>query len=219
MKKLVIFGNSQMAELVHFYFRKDSDYKIGSFCVDAEYLKESTFLGLPVIAAEEIQKSCPPADYDCFVALSYAKLNQVRKLKYQEIKNKGYTLARYICSKAHYWNENEIGDNTLILEDVIIQPFVKIGSNVFIWSGNHIGHHTTVGSHTFITSHVVIGGGATIGEECFIGINATIRDHISIGDRCIIGAGASIMKNTEPDGLYVSPSTKRSATPSFDVSL
>lgn len=219
MPKLIIFGNSQMAELVHFFFSRDSEYEVEAFCVDGQYLKEDRFLNLPVVAAEEVQGAFPPADYDCFVGLSYANLNKTRRAKYDDMKSRGYKLATYICSKAHWWKENEIGDNTLILEDVIIQPFVKIGSNVYIWSGNHIGHHTVIGSHSFITSHVVIGGGAEIGEECFVGINATIRDHIKIGDRCIIGAGASIMHDAPEDGLYVSSSTKRSATPSFEIKL
>ncbi|MFA6208463.1 MAG: acetyltransferase [Candidatus Obscuribacterales bacterium] len=219
MSKLVIFGNREMAELVHFYFSKDTEYKVSAFSVDGAFIKESTFLGLPVVPFEELAKHYPPEENKAFVALSYAKLNVLRRKKYFEMKAAGYELASYICSKASWWHENSIGDNTLILENVIIQPFVSIGNNVFIWSGNHIGHHTQIKDHTFITSQVVIGGGAVIGEECFVGINATIRDHITIGDRCIIGASAIVMKDTEPDGLYVASSTKRSATPASKIDL
>lgn len=219
MRKLLIFGNREMAELVHFFFTHDSEYAVAAFTVDGAYIQESQFKGLPVVAFEEIQEKFPQQDHDVFVALSYAQMNAVRKEKYLAAKAAGYNLATYICSKASWWGENHIGENSLILENVIIQPFVSIGNNVYIWSGNHIGHHTAIKDHTFITSQVVIGGGAVIGEQCFVGINATIRDHISIGDRCIIGASAIIMKDTEPDGLYVTASTKRSATPSSAIKL
>ena len=56
-----------------------------------------------------------------------------------------------------------------------MQPFVRIGSNVTLWSGNHIGHDSTVGDHCFISSHVVVSGHVEIGRNCFIGVNATLR--------------------------------------------
>jgi UDP-3-O-[3-hydroxymyristoyl] glucosamine N-acyltransferase len=100
------------------------------------------------------------------------------------------------------------------LEDNTIQPFVTIGNNVTLWSGNHIGHHSTIRDHCFITSHVVVSGGVEIGEACFLGVNATLRDHIKIGDRCLIGAGALILNDTDPEGLYVGAATERSKVPS-----
>lgn len=171
------------------------------------------------MAFEELDTIFPAEDYHAFVALSYAKINGVRKEKYLATKARGYHLASYICSKAHYWNDNLVGDNVFILEDVIIQPFVEIGNNVYIWSGNHIGHHTKIRDHAFITSHVVIGGGAVIGEQCFLGINATIRDHVTVGDRCIVGAAASIMGDTEPDGVYLGVTSTRSKIPSSKIQL
>ena len=94
------------------------------------------------------------------------------------------------------------------------QPFVRIGNNVTLWSGNHIGHHSVIGDHTFIAAHVVVSGGVSIGEQCFLGVNATLRDHITIGDRCVIGAGALLLRDAEPDGLYVGSATERASRPS-----
>ncbi len=68
--------------------------------------------------------------------------------------------------------------------------------------------------HTFIASQVVISGGVEIGEQCFIGVNATLRDHIKIGDKCVIGAGALLLKDAEPEGVYIGTATERSKVPS-----
>lgn len=149
-----------------------------------------------------------------FVALSYSALNAIRKQKYLDAKNAGYSIASYISSRASLLNEGRVGENCFILEDNTIQPFVRIENNVTLWSGNHIGHHSVIKSHTFIASHVVVSGGVTIGEQCFIGVNATLRDHVTIGDRCVIGAGALILSDAEPDGLYVGTATERSKVPS-----
>jgi sugar O-acyltransferase (sialic acid O-acetyltransferase NeuD family) len=125
-------------------------------------------------------------------------MNELRKSKYDEAKRLGYTLASYVSSYSTVLNDGQIGDNCFILEDNTIQPSVKIGSNVTLWSGNHIGHHSIIKNHVFISSHVVISGGVTVEECCFIGVNATLRDHIVIGKNTLIGAGAIIMKSTDP---------------------
>ena len=91
----------------------------------------------------------------------------------------------------------------MILEDNTIQPFVEIGDNVIMWSGNHLGHDVKIGDHTFISSHVVISGFTIIGESCFLGVNSTFKDDITVGDRTLVGAGAIIMKSTTEDSVWL----------------
>lgn len=214
MKPLVIFGSSDIAQLAHHYFNTDSDYDIVAFTVDAEFVKDSEYCGLPVVAFENLISSYPPNSCDLFIALSYSKLNSIRKAKFVAAKEKGYKLGSYISSKASILNGGNIGENCFIFEDNTIQPFVTIGNNVTLWSGNHIGHHSVINDHTFIASHVVVSGGVKIGEQCFIGVNATLRDHITIGDRCVIGAGALMLADAEPEGVYIGTATERSRVPS-----
>lgn len=211
---LVIFGAGEIAQLAHHYFSTDSDYEVTAFTVDAAYATESKFCGLPVVPFEELAARYPPDRYDLFVALSYSKLNQVRKEKYLAGKGLGYRIASYVSSRATMLNDGRVGENCFILEDNTVQPFVQIGNNVTLWSGNHVGHHSTVHDHSFIASHVVISGGVEIGEQCFIGVNATLRDHIKIGDRCVIGAGTLLLADAEPEGVYIGPATERSKIPS-----
>jgi len=213
-KKLVIFGSGDIAQLAHYYFHTDSEYEVVAFTIDASYIKDEVFCDLPVIPFEDVAAQYPPRDYEIFVALSYSKLNAIRKEKYLTAKALGYQFASFISSKATVLNAGQIGENCFILEDNTIQPFVTIGNNVTLWSGNHIGHHSTIEDHTFIASHVVISGGVYIGEQCFIGVNATLRDHIRVGDRCVIGAGALLLKDAEPEGVYNGLAAERSKVPS-----
>lgn len=214
MKELIIFGTADIAQLAYYYFSNDSDYKVAAFTVDAEYIKVNEFCGRPVVPFEEVVSHYPPERYELFVALSYSKLNQTRKEKYLAAKSLGYRLASYISSHATVLNNFNIGENCFILEDNTIQPFVAIGSNVTLWSGNHIGHHSTIHDHCFLASHIVVSGGVEIGEACFIGVNATLRDHIKIGEKCVIGAGTLILADAEPEGVYIGQSTERSRIPS-----
>jgi sugar O-acyltransferase (sialic acid O-acetyltransferase NeuD family) len=211
---LVIFGSGDIAQLAHFYFSSDSDYEVVAFTVDANYLTDTTFCDLPVIAFEEIAEHYTPEQCEFFIALSYSRLNAVRKEKYLAVKALGYQITSYISSRATILNDGRIGENCFILEDNTIQPFVTIGHNVTLWSGNHIGHHSTINDHCFIASQVVVSGGVEIGAQCFVGVNATLRDHIKIGDRCVIGASTLLLADAEPEGVYIGKATERSKLPS-----
>lgn len=211
---LVIFGYGDTAQLAHFYFSTDSKYEVVAFTVDSAYLTAPTFCGLPVIAFEELSTHYAPDQHELFIALGYSKINAVRKEKYLAAKAIGYRLASFISSHATVLTDRGIGENCFILEDNTIQPFVTIGNNVTLWSGNHIGHHSTIKDHCFIASHVVVSGGVEIGEQCFIGVNATLRDHIRVGDRCVIGAGALLLADVEAEGIYIGAATERSKVPS-----
>ena len=213
-KHLVIFGTGEIAQLAHYYFSADSDYDVVAFTVDSQYLKDQIFCGLPVIAFENIFEKYPPSTHLLFIALSYSKLNSIRKEKYLIAKEFGYELVSYLSSRATILNEGIIGENCFILEDNTIQPYANIGNNVTLWSGNHIGHHSVIRDHSFLASHVVVSGGVDIGEQCFIGVNATLRDHIKIGDRCVVGAGAILLDDVEPEGVYIGQVTERSRVPS-----
>ena len=214
MKPLVIFGAGDIGELAHHYFTTDTPRRVEAFTVDGAFIKESQFCGRPVVPFEELGQAYPPATHDVFVAVSYSQLNTLRKEKYLAAKAAGYGIASYISSRATILNQGRIGENCFILEDNTVQPFVTIGSNVTLWSGNHIGHHSTIHDHCFLASHIVVSGGVEIGESCFVGVNATLRDHIRIGARCVIGAGALLLEDAAPEGVYMSAATERSRVPS-----
>jgi sugar O-acyltransferase (sialic acid O-acetyltransferase NeuD family) len=203
MARLVIFGTGDIGKLAYYYFTHDSPHEVVAFTVDQAYRHGDNFLDLPVVDFEEVVDRYPPAEYQMFIAISYARMNRVRASKYAQAKALGYKLASYISSRCTFLTEYEVGDNCFILEDNTIQPFVRIGNNVTLWSGNHIGHESTIGDHVFIASHVVVSGHCNIGSYCFIGVNATLRNSITVAPETLIGAGAIIMKNTVEKGVYI----------------
>jgi sugar O-acyltransferase (sialic acid O-acetyltransferase NeuD family) len=201
MKPLIIFGTGDFAELVNYYFSNYSAYEPIAFVVDKEHINSEEFCGLPILPFEYILDIFPQKDYSVFVAIGYSESNKIRKEKYLQIKEMGYELATYVDHRSSVMTD-KIGDNCFIFEDNTIQPFVTIGNNVILWSGNHIGHHSTIDDHTFISSHVVVSGRCRIGESCFLGVNSTIRDGITIGDSCIIGASTLILSDTKSGEVY-----------------
>ena len=201
-KEIIIFGDSAFAQIAYEYFQYDSEFEVVAFTVSKEYITEAELFGLPIIPFEDIEQTYPPSDFHMHIALVYNKLNRIRIQFYNEAKAKGYQLANYISSRAFVWRNVEMGDNCFVFEDNTIQPFVKLGSNNVLWSGNHIGHHSVIGSHNFISSHVVVSGFCTIGNANFMGVNSTMGNNLSIGDDCLIGSFVHIVKNV-PSGSLI----------------
>ena len=203
MAKLVIFGAGDIARLAHYYFTRDSGHEVVAFTVDRQYRGHDFFLDLPLVDFDEVIHRYPAEAHNMFIALSYAKMNRIRAAKYYAAKELGYQLVSYVSSRCSFLTDNPVGENCFILEDNTIQPFVRIGNNVTLWSGNHIGHDSVIEDHCFLASHIVVSGYVHIHKSCFIGVNATLRNSITIAPETLIGAGAIIMNDTVEKGVYL----------------
>jgi len=214
VKDIVIFGTGPIAELADLYFREDAGRHVVGFTVDAAFADSATFAGKPLVPFESLDQHFPPERFDVFVALSYTRLNKLRREKVDAAAARGYRIAHYVSSRATRFSTFSPAENQFILEDNTIQPFTRIGRNVTLWSGNHIGHHSEIAEDVFIASHVVVSGGVRIGPRCFVGVNVTIRDHVTIGADCVVGAGSLVLSDI-PDGSVLSPGgTEISKVPS-----
>jgi sugar O-acyltransferase (sialic acid O-acetyltransferase NeuD family) len=216
----VLIGAGEFAQIACEYFEHDSDYHVVAFSVEREYLTQSTLAGRPVVAYEDLETLYSPADYEAFVAIPASQLNRLRARFYLGAKYKGYRIATYVSSRAFVWRNAEIGENSFIFENNVIQPFVRIGNNCVLWSGNHVGHRAVVQDNVFVASHAVISGYCEIGDSSFIGVNSTFNDHVKIANDNVIGAGSLVTRDTEPGRVYVgSPAHAVPGRSSFDVRL
>lgn len=202
--KLIIIGDSAFAEIAYEYFTHDSDYEVVAFTVEREYLKKESLFGLPVVPFETLADTHSPSGHSVYGAMVYTKLNRLRTRLSQEAKAKGYRLASYVSSRAFIWHNVEIGEHCFIFEDNTVQPFVKVGNNVVMWSGNHIGHHSVIKDNCFISSHVVISGFVTVGENCFLGVNSTIVNNVTIGRDCWVGPNVTIARDIS-EAIFFKP--------------
>jgi sugar O-acyltransferase (sialic acid O-acetyltransferase NeuD family) len=201
-KKLVIVGDTAFAEVAHEYVACDSAYEVKAFSVEQSYLKRHELSGLPVVPFEDLEKKFPPAEHDVFVAVVYSQMNRLRTRLAHTAKTKGYRLASYCSPQAFVWRNAKVGEHCFIFENNVVQPFVQIGNNVVLWSGNHIGHHSIIHDNCFISSHVVLSGYVEVGKNCFLGVNSAVANNIKIAADCWIGPGVTITKDTEEGQIY-----------------
>ena len=207
MKKVVIFGNGQVADIIFSYFQTTEEYKVVGFCVDDEFQLKKKHSGLPLIPISKLKIMFPASYYYVFIAISYSQMNLKRKNKYSQIKKMGYRFASFVNLGSELPKNVKIGENVAILDAKCIQPFSKISNNVFIWNGTIIGHHVIIKSHSWITSGANIGGNSTIGERSFLGLNSTVGNMVKIGNNCFLGANSLITKNLNNNKVCITQDT------------
>jgi len=201
-RKLLLLGDSAFAEVAYEYFTRDSAYDVVGFAVERPYLKREELFGLPVIALDEAVARFPPAEHDVYVAMVYTQLNRLRTRLSAEAKSMGYALASFISPQASVWPNVALGEHCFVFENNVVQPFVKLGNNVVLWSGNHIGHHSVIRDNVFVSSHVVVSGFCEVGANSFLGVNATLGNNVTIGEDCWLGPGLVLTQDAPANSIF-----------------
>jgi len=73
----------------------------------------------------------------------------------------------------------------------------EIGEGSMIDNQVHIAHNVIIGSNCFIAGQVGIAGSTKIGRNCLIGGKAGISGHLKIGDNVKIGGQSGILRNVD----------------------
>jgi len=200
--EIIIYGKGDLAKLIFYYLNTDSDYKVVAFCVDKDYLDSESFLGLPLISIDNIEKYYPPKNYKSLVTVGYKNM-RARKEMFLRMKSKGYSFINYISSNSIVSNNVRFGENNIILDGCIIEPFVEIANNNILWSSVTVCHNVKIHSHCFIASRTLIGGFSEIKDNCFLGFDSTIIQNIVIEEETLVGAKSLILKNTKKSTKYI----------------
>ena len=216
--KVIIFGTENFSSLAWYCLTHDSDHQVIAFTVDRAFLRASIHQGLPVLPFEELTNHHAPGSVRLLIPLGYHAINGLRRQRYEAAKAQGYGFVTYVGSRASTWPDLQVGQNCLIYEHAVIQPFACIGDNVVIRSAAHISHHCRVADHAFVAAGVTLGGNVSIGEQAFVGVGAVVRDGLRIAERSFIGAGAVVVADTEPDGVYVGNPARKTGKTALQVS-
>lgn len=209
MARVVIFGSGRGADTAFRYLTHDSAHEICAFAVDAAFITERTFHGLPVVEYETVTSTFPPDAFHMFVALGFQGMNRVRADRYLDAKARGYRFISYVSSRLSAIEAPRIGENCFILDNQCINLDVTIGNNVTMWSGNHVGDRTAIGDHVWMSSHVSLAGDVVVGEGCFLGVNSSVSNAVRLGAHTFVGAQTLIDKDTPPDSVYIAQSAKQ----------
>ena len=202
--KLLIIGGGTFAATVYKYFKHANENEIVGFAVHRQFKQEDTFEGVPIHCVEEISEIHPPGDVVVFVAISDHNLNRNRTDTYTMLKRKGYQFTSYIhdSAKPLIWKDVQIGENCIIMENVVIMDGANIGNNVVIGPGTVVSHLSFIKNNCFIAASSTLAGGVSVGENSYLGAGCVVGDDITIAGDNYIAMGAVINKNTKENTIY-----------------
>lgn len=205
MARVVIFGIGRGADTAYRYLSRDPRHELAGFTVDAAYRTRDELHGLPVVDYATLASRFPPGAHELFIPLGFQRMNRLRAERYADAKRLGYRCATYVHPNVRATEPPDLGENCFVLDGTLFDLDVRVGNDVTIWSGCHLGDRSTVGDHTWIASDASLAGDVTVGERCFLGVNCTISNGVRLGEGTFVGAQVLVSKDTAPGTVLVAP--------------
>lgn len=202
-KQVVIFGDTKFAELIKYYCDQDSKLDVRCFTVDRAHMRHNHLCGLPVYPFEEIEKLYSQQEVAFVLAIGYRKMNQIRQMVADKIRQKGFQLASLVHPTAVIADNAAIGDGSIIFEGVVVEPFAALGVANIVWCNSSISHHVRMGNYNYVAPGVSISGDVLIGSNCFFGSNSTVKNGVTIDDFALVGASAYVSNEIAKYGVIV----------------
>jgi acetyltransferase-like isoleucine patch superfamily enzyme len=166
-EKVVIVGTGETAAVVFEYLSDDTPHQVVAFSTERRFLADGRYYGLPVVPFEDLPAAYPAAENRLFIAISFVRLNQVRRRLYHAAKAAGFDCVSYLSSHASVAPDVEIGENVMVQENVTVQYGAHVGANAFLGSGTSVGYGSVIGPHCYTGPHATVGGSCRVGPGSF----------------------------------------------------
>lgn len=215
-KNIILFGTNYSAKMAHYILEKQGR-QVTAFSIHQAYMKEETFLDIPVVPLEFLAEKYNPEETEVHVAIGPSRMNTLREEVCAQVKQLGFSLRSVIHESATLTNAVMEEENVRIGEKAIIQPYCRIGKNVVISAGCLIGHDSVIEDNCFLAAGVITGGGVVIKKNSFIGTGAVLRSLITIGEKTVIGAGVTLLQSSAPGEVFMNTSAQKLTIQSHEV--
>lgn len=204
MKKIVIIGASGHAKVVAdiILARKsilNEKIEIIAF-LDDNYkkLKYKEIYGIPIIGSLNQVEVFNRENCLFIIAIGNNDIRQKISKKYDKL---NYYTA--IHPKANIAEKVLIGAGTVIMANVVVNPYSVVGKQCILNTSSIIEHDNTLKDYVHISPNTVLCGEVSVGNCSWIGAGSVIKQKISIGKNVIIGAGTVVIRDVEDNCTVV----------------
>lgn len=192
MKKLIIFGTRGHSKIVN-DMAEVCGYEVSGFISPSG---EGEHLGHRVYSS--IEEIAHPEDYCFFIARGDNMLRRTIAeshpgLEYPNIIHPTSIISKYA----------KIGRGTLLMPYSVVNAFATVGDHCIINTSAVVEHESTVGNFCHVSVKSIMTGVCSIGDGVFLGAGSTMRDGTSVGEWTTVGCGSVVVKNLEPNSVYV----------------
>ena len=81
----------------------------------------------------------------------------------------------------------------------------RVGDDVLIMTGAHVGHDAQIGNRVILVNQVAIAGQCVLGDDVIVGGLSGVHQFVRIGQGAIIGAVTMVTNDVIPYGLVQAP--------------
>lgn len=193
--------------MLHDYLIDNPEYEIAAFTVEREYICTSSFLDLPLVAFEDIDREYPPDSCSLLLGVGYSQMNSVKERLYNLYKSKKYSFATYSHPSAVIPKDISLGEGNVFFEGTIVQRGCHIGNGNVFFAKTLIAHDCKIGDFNSF-SDASVAGNVVIKNRCFIGMGSVIAENKLIEDRVFIGANSYVNTNMEEGWMSLGTKSK-----------
>lgn len=194
MKDVIIIGTGGHAKVITDIVLSSRDHLVG-FLTSDDSVDE--FMGWPVLGKD--------MDYgqfmDCCFVIAIGNPQVRERLSKTMTGAQWYTAIHPSASISAI--HTSIGDGSVIMANVVVNPCAQIGNHCIINSNATVEHDNIIEDYVHISVGTKLAGSVKVGKRTWIGVGASVSNGISICRDCMIGAGAVVVKNIEIPGTYV----------------
>ena len=209
MKRLAIFGSSDLAQLI-------AGLATGLGWDIAGFIDNRAGAGTPVAGrgltlggTDAVDSLFAAGQFDALaVGIGYLQFEYRREV-FEQFAGR-IPFATLIHRSSIVETSATIGEGCVVLPGCTIDAGAELKGNVLLNAGAVVAHHSVVGAHSFVGPAAAIAGKVQIGEGCFIGINATVIDHLTLCAGAKVAGGAVLTRSADRPGWYIgAPATLR----------
>ena len=194
-ENIVIIGSSGHAKVIIDIVEQEGLYKIAGLLHRHQKVGEQT-LGYQVLGQDE---DLPQ------LMENHSLRGAIVAIGDNFIRSKVVDRLREICPalpfvsaihpKASIAKDVFIGEGTVIMAGVTINPCCSIGQFCILNTNSSLDHDSVIKDFSSIAPRVTTGGDCEIGAYSAVSIGAVLTQGIHIGEHTVIGAGSTVLKN------------------------
>lgn len=202
MKKLVMFGTGDFADVVSYVLEKKLGRCIEAYTVNEAYISEPSYNQRVLTAFEALPETFSPEEYEVVIGMIGKHMFDQREKVFCQLRAMGYDIPNVIDPTASV-DAGELGSGNIILANTSIEAHCAVGDGNIIWQNVVLPHHNRVGSFNNLAPSVSFSGYSKVGNHCFIGNNVCIKNKVEVADYVFAGAGSYLAQSVASHKVIV----------------
>lgn len=207
MDKIIVIGGGGHAKVLISILKRLEQYEIAGY---TDLNDRGTILGVRYLGTDAaLDEFFRQGIRKAVMGVGQIKNYQLRQKIAQNAKEIGFEFPP-ICAPSAIINEDvQLAEGVVVMDGAVINSGTVVGAFSIINTNSSVDHDCKIDEFVHIAPGVTLSGEVHVQRFTLVGTGAAVIQGITIGEGCVIGAGSAIMRNCEPNGLYIGSPARR----------